>query len=156
MEQVQGKRPLSIYQFQMKTMPILLGWGIASICSGVVFSRRQGGFWKHLGIQFIGWGLVDAFIAGFSLFSSRRQQRNWTEGQITSKKHNHDLRQFQKIVGFNAILDVVYLVGGKRLVAISRSDERRRGAGIGIQIQGMFLLLWDMLLLLFSWTVRRG
>jgi hypothetical protein len=55
-------------------------------------------------------------------------------------------------VAINVGLDVLYVLGGWWLVRRAGTNEARQGAGIGIIIQGAFLLIYDGVLV---WAVEQ-
>jgi hypothetical protein len=150
MQKSKGEHPETIYEFQQKAMPFLLGWGMASMLGGIPFVRNKSPFLKHVGIQFLAWGAIDALIALLGLRSATRKQRAWELGEIPPEQVTKDRAGFQRIVGINAGLDVAYLLAGRALMRADRTDLRKQGAGLGVLIQGAFLLIWDALLLVFA------
>ena len=70
------------------------------------------------------WGLIDGLIAWFALLDAR-----------------HTPAQLLPILRFNAGLDLLYLVVAGFL--LSRKKPLLRGFGLGVFVQGAFLLLFD-------------
>ena len=135
---------MDIREFQKRLMMALLGWATASIALGLGMSRGDDAFRRGVGEQFAGWGLVNALIAvvgGRGL--SRRQHRpelNTTAAKTAEK------RQLARILWLNTVLDVFYVLGGARYARNQgAADERRRGRGVGIVIQGGFLFFFDLI-----------
>lgn len=141
---------MTIYKFQSKSMPVLLGWGIASSLVGLVLLPDKRERIKQFGLQFFIWGIVDAIIALLALRSAGRQQQAWEDNQITPQQESRDKARFEQIVAVNALLDLGYIAGGWRLASGGGEDMRKRGAGEGIILQGAFLFVWDVLLLALS------
>jgi hypothetical protein len=109
----------------------LLLWGALSTSGGVLlqFSRRP--FWIGFGQQAIGWGVIDALIA---LFAGRSTSRSFS-GQT-----------LRRILLFNAALDVLYMLGGFILARTKgATDDKLRGQGWGIVLQGLFLFKFDLI-----------
>jgi hypothetical protein len=109
----------------------LLLWGALSTSGGLLllFSRKP--FWIGFGQQAIGWGLIDALIA---LFAGRSTSRSFS-GQT-----------LRRILLFNAALDVLYVLGGLTLARTKGvADEKQRGQGWGIVLQGLFLFKFDLI-----------
>lgn len=97
-------------------------------------------FWRGLGLQGLVWGAIDAAIAGFGLVSLRRKRsRPDADTPAALAKETHNLRRLLLI---NAGLDVLYIVGGT-VVLTQLTTDFARGNGVGIIVQGAFLLLFD-------------
>jgi hypothetical protein len=109
----------------------LLLWGAISTIGGVIaqFSRRP--FWIGFGQQAIGWGLIDALIA---LIAGRSASRSFSG------------RTLRRILLINAGLDVLYMLGGFLFARTKgAADDKRRGQGWGIVLQGLFLFNFDLI-----------
>ncbi len=103
---------------------------------------------RHVGIQAVVWGAIDAALA----YSGPENARNKLQQGTTDAEQQEEAQRFQRIVAINAALDVLYVLGGSLLVRRAGSNEARRGAGIGIIIQGAFLLVYDGVLV---WAVEQ-
>ena len=109
----------------------LLLWGAISTIGGVIlqFSRRP--FWTGFGQQAIGWGLIDALIA---LVAGRSASRSFSSSTL------------RRILLINAGLDVLYMFGGFIFARTKgATDEKLRGQGWGIVLQGWFLFKFDLI-----------
>ena len=109
----------------------LLLWGAISTNGGVIlqFSRRP--FWIGFGQQAIGWGLIDALIA---LVAGRSASRSFSSSTL------------RRILLINAGLDVLYMLGGFIFARTKgATDEKLRGQGWGIVLQGLFLFKFDLI-----------
>jgi hypothetical protein len=146
----------NLYTYQRRVMPILLGWGIGSIVSGLIWLLGCSQKMRGMGSQFFGWGLVDSLIAIFAIASADRKTMLLESGEVTPGEHLQQAVQFERFVWFNALLDIGYVIGGIRLAKRSPQEPRRRGIGWGILIQGAFLFVWDVLLAVFAGRLRRG
>jgi hypothetical protein len=106
-------------------------WGALSTIGGVIlqFSRRP--FWIGVGQQAIGWGVIDVLIA---LAAGRSTARSFSAATL------------RRILFINAALDVLYMLGGF-IFARTRgaADEKLRGQGWGIVLQGLFLFKFDLI-----------
>lgn len=145
--------PFNLYQFQRSAMPVLLGWALGSVVAGALWLRNPSRYLRGVGGQFAAWGLIDGLIALFALAGARRKAARWQASQITPAGHARETDQFEKIVWANAALDVGYILGGRWWARRHPADPHRRGMGLGVMIQGAFLLFWDLFLAL---AVRRG
>lgn len=148
----ESRPDFNLYTYQQDAMPILLGWGIGSTLAGLVWRRSASSWLRGLGIQFIGWGIVDALIASFAIANAANKSAQVDSGEITKVEHRRQSEQFERIVWLNALLDIGYILGGSRMVKRSQQNRQRRGMGWGIIIQGLFLFIWDVLL---ASTARR-
>jgi hypothetical protein len=144
-----------LFIYQQRSFPLLLAWSLGSVIVGWLWRRPASVFWRGLGDQFIGWGLVDGLIAGFGLRGARRNAGLCKNGQMDLVEVHRQRRNFSLIIGLNIFLDLGYMLLGRSLINRSQ-EEYRRGMGWGILVQGGFLFIWDVLLLLFIPEKRRG
>jgi hypothetical protein len=147
--------PVDLFTFQQRAFPLLLGWSLGSILAGLIWRRPGQGFWRGIGDQFIGWGLVDGLIAWFGLGGAQRNSQLLKNGQLSADEHVHQRRNFILIVALNVLLDVGYIIGGRYLTKRAE-NEQRRGMGWGILVQGGFLFVWDLFLLILVPGIRRN
>lgn len=145
-----------LYRFQRRAMPILLGWALGSVVAGLLWRRDPSRYLQGLGEQFLAWGLVDGVIAGLALDGARRKSARLEAGQITAAAQAREAAQFEKIVWANAALDVGYVLGGRWWQQRHPQDPHRQGMGLGVMLQGAFLLVWDVLLALAVRRRRHG
>jgi hypothetical protein len=107
---------------------ILLTWSIISIVIGIVLNF---GFpltlFGGIGLQAIIWGIIDAAIASFILFKQKEQS----------------VEKITKTVSFNIYLDILYQVVGVIVIVLYLQNPYFVGNGIGVLIQGFFLLILD-------------
>lgn len=137
------KTNIDIYQFQVGLGKRLIQWGSLSAGLGVVTAVLGSPFWRGLGIQFAGWGIIDALIGWLGLRSGRRKaaEPGAHSPEIQAKERTNSRR----VLAINTGLDVLYVGGGIKLAHTKGRDHRFwRGTGIGIAIQGGFLLLFDL------------
>jgi Family of unknown function (DUF6992) len=146
----------NLYRFQRQAMPILLGWATGSILIGALWRRDPSKYLRGIGGQFILWGLVDGVIALLALYGARRKAAAWQAGAITPQLQAREADQFEKIIWANVALDAGYVLGGRWWLRRHPIDPARRGTGVGVMIQGAFLLVWDILLVLAVGWRRRG
>lgn len=146
----------NLYTYQVKAMPVLLGWAMGSVVAGLLWMRSSNKFWRSMGSQFLGWGVIDGLIAGFALRGAATNAARLESGGISTAEHKRQWVQFERFVWLNVLLDKGYVAGGAWLASHNPQDPQRRGMGWGIAIQGAFLLIWDVLLASISWSKRRG
>lgn len=141
--------PVDLFTLQQRSFPGLLAWSVGSVVSGLFWRWPRPGFWRGFGDQFIGWGLVDGLIASFGLRSAQRNFQRFQYGEMNAEDYARQSRNFTLIVALNVLVDVGYIIGGRSL--INRAErEQQRGTGWGILVQGGFLLIWDIFLLMFK------
>lgn len=145
----------NLYTYQKKTMPILLGWAAGSVIAGLLWLRSSNKFWRGLGSQFLGWGVINGLIAGFALRGASKNAVRLESGEISPAEHQRQWVQFERFVWLNVLLDKGYITAGAWLALRNPQDAQRRGIGWGVAIQGAFLLIWDILLASLSWNKRR-
>lgn len=103
---------------------------------------------RHIGLQALGWGAVDALLAANGLRDTKRAE---ARGEAPGPSARRD----RAILAVNTGLDIGYILGGWMLTMHAGRRSDRVGAGIGIMIQGAVLLLLDALLtMLFSRYTR--
>ena len=134
---------MNIWQFQRRLTATLLGWAAASIAYGLMLRRGDDPFREGVGEQFAGWGLVNAMIAivGWSgaARGHARPDANLPAVQAAEK------RKIGRILWLNTGLDVFYVLGGASAARTrGADDERWRGRGVGIMVQGGFLFFFDL------------
>ena len=122
---------MSVQPFTQTIMRRLLRWGALSTVGGVLLHFTRQPFWIGVGQQAIGWGIIDALIALFA-------------GRSTSKSFSG--RTLRRVLLINTGLDVLYMLGGF-IFARTRgaNDEKQRGQGWGIVLQGLFLFKFDLI-----------
>ena len=103
----------------------LLLWSLASLGTATIgLYARPGEFWRAFWFMSGLWGLIDGLIAWFALLGGRQAPS-----------------QLLTVLRFNAGLDVLYLVAAG--VLLTRKKAPLRGFGLGVLVQGAFLLLFD-------------
>ena len=150
------ERAFNLFRFQMEALPVLIGWAIGSMGSGLLWLRSKSTFMAGLGGQFVLWGIIDGIIAALGLRGAAGGMRCLANGALSETEHILQTRRFERFVWVNAGLDVLYILGGGWLAQRNPNDPRRRGMGMGIVLQGGFLLVWDVLLALLVRGKWRG
>lgn len=113
----------------------LLGWSAASMAAGLPLAASRRPLLRGLGQQFAAWGAVDGAIALAGRWSNRRK----------SALSGGELGNLRRLLLVNAGLDVLYISGGAALAARRGQDDPYwRGVGLGIVVQGGFLLVFDL------------
>jgi hypothetical protein len=134
---------MNIWQFQTRLSRRLQNWAIFSVASGLLM-RFGGRYWRGMGGQFIGWGLINAAIALFGRSAADNRAADYENPgapQVLAKES----RNLRRLLLINAGLDVLYILFGAGLAARDKGDGTRKGNGRGIIIQGAFLFVFDVL-----------
>ena len=139
---------MTIWTLQARISRHLILWSTLSIVGGAALFFAVP-FWRGVGVQGLVWGVIDAAIAGFGLASLRRKRAQ--PDTNTPETHAREARNLRRTLLINAGLDVLYVVGGV-IVLMTLATEFARGNGVGIIVQGGFLLLFDTF---YAFQVRR-
>jgi Family of unknown function (DUF6992) len=109
----------------------LLLWGALSTIGGAILQFNRRPFWIGVGQQAIGWGLIDALIA---IIAGRSTPRSLSSQTL------------RRILLINAALDTLYMLGGFLFARTKgATNEKLRGQGWGIVLQGLFLFKFDLI-----------
>lgn len=135
----------NFFVYQRDALRPLLVWGLGSSLLGAVLLLAQG-FWRHFGIQALSWGAIDAALAFAGRRGAERKAEQLASQQIDAATAQHAAKQFQRVLLVNAGLDVLYILSGLFTARRFRERADRRGLGVGIAVQGLFLLIFDTLL----------
>lgn len=134
---------------QQTGMMVLGGWAAVNIAGGLALSQRTQGADKYFHLMNAGWNGVNLAIAGFGYFSAV----NADPGMYNLYQTIQEQHRFQKILLFNAGLDVGYMLGGLYLIERSKNSvnhpDRLKGFGRSIVLQGGFLFAFDVINHLF-------
>ncbi|HEY0739252.1 MAG TPA: hypothetical protein VGD69_30300 [Herpetosiphonaceae bacterium] len=145
-----GDRDQGFFAWQHAALGWLLAWGVASIVAGAGLATNRRQELRQIGLQSIVWGAIDAGLALSGRRGARKNQQR--DPASAPRSGSQEAARFQRIVAINAGLDLLYIAGGLRLSQAARNDAGRYGTGLGITIQGAFLLLYDSLL---TWLVAK-
>jgi hypothetical protein len=136
---------MDIWQFQMKITDRLGIWAIISMLMGILMSRSSRKEVQGAGKQFLGWGIVNAGIAGVGKISAARQLKNIEDPQAPGIVHQ-ETKKLSRLLWLNSALDILYILGGARLMKRRRDPTKSwYGQGIGIMLQGGFLFFFDLI-----------
>jgi hypothetical protein len=131
-------------QKQKTGMLVLGSWALGNIAlSSAMLGGAKGPDQGFHQMQ-IGWNVVNLGIAGLGYFSALKSDpASFDLYQSIQEQH-----KLQKILLFNAGLDVGYVLGGAYLLErgqrVLNNAERLRGFGRSIMLQGGFLLVFDL------------
>ncbi|CAH0999673.1 hypothetical protein LEM8419_00973 [Neolewinella maritima] len=129
---------------QRGAMLLLGGWAVGNIGLGLVLRANGMGEARRFHEMNAIWNTVNLGIAGFGLYAALREPA--TMGAFDALRANVG---FQKVLLFNAGLDVGYIMGGLYLMERGRRPEadtdRLRGYGKAVILQGSFLFAFDLI-----------
>lgn len=132
-------------QKQKTAMTILGTWAVGNIAVGGILSTQQTGETKYFNQMNAGWNLVNLAIAGFGYYGALKGDPS----TLDLYSSIHEQHKLQKLLLFNAGLDVGYVMGGLYLVERSKNTtdrpERLSGFGKSIMLQGGFLFAFDLI-----------
>ena len=118
----------------------LLAWGAASVLAGsaigALFAARRSGspLLAHFAIQTAAWGAIDLILAGLA----------W---RGLAMRDADGAARLDRLLWLNTGLDVGYVAVGVTLAVAGWTLGRRLGAvgaGLGVVVQGMALLVLDV------------
>jgi hypothetical protein len=128
----------SFFHFQHHALGILWRWGLVSVVVGAVLTVLRNPLFRNLGIQSLTWGAIDALLA----FFGRRDALSKINSDLADP--TEAARKLRTILLVNAALDVGYLATGTAMTITGTERPARRGSGLGVIIQGLFLLIYDL------------
>ena len=126
-----------------KGMLILGGWAISNIVVGGIGMTQTHGSTRYFHQMNAAWNTVNLAIAGFGFYGMKNQDINLNLSDTISEFHS-----FEKILLFNAGLDVGYVAIGAYLWerGLRKENERLAGYGQSMILQGGFLFTFDLVL----------
>lgn len=108
------------------SMYVLGAWGIANIAGGAVGMAQTRGSQRSFHQMNLGWGVVNLGLAASSLLTAAHMDPAAFDLYETARQHH----RMQKILLFNAGLDVAYTAGGAaRWSALKPECKTRTGCG---------------------------
>jgi len=127
-------------------MTVLGGWAIGNfIVSGISIGRSEGST-KAFHQMNVGWNLINAGLAGLGYLHALRADPAALDLYESLKEHY----SLEKTFLFNGGLDVGYMLGGLYLMERARNttknQDRLRGFGQSILLQGGFLFAFDLVM----------
>jgi hypothetical protein len=134
----------SRFDIQRKGMLVLGSWALGNMAIGAIRLGQTTGEDKAFQQMQIGWSLINMTIATWGYFGT--QNTDYLTWDTYQSVHEH--YKMQKILLFNAGLDVGYMLGGAYLMERGKREvknaERLRGFGRSILLQGAFLFVFDV------------
>ena len=143
---VAASDPTSLEAVEGDLTRALAAWAIANIALGTVVAvagrRMRRPSLVAFGRQTAAWGAVDGAIAGIGALTRRRR------GALTATDRAAKARTLRRVLIANAVADVGYVAAGA-VIVLRDSQGRptsgmRRGDGVAIVTQGLFLLALEL------------
>ena len=127
-----------------KAMLVLGSWGAGNLALGATLMGQQGGRSKYFYQMNAGWGAINLGLATAGYLAAQKTDPT----QFNTFQTFEEQYKIQKILLFNAGLDLAYATAGMYLVERSKNTlkkpERLRGFGESIILQGAFLFAFDV------------
>ena len=141
-------------QKTQKAMTILGGWAVVNIGAGIALQANSSGEDKYFHQMNAIWNGINLAIALPGYFGARRTDpASFDYWQTVEETH-----KFQKILLFNAGLDLGYVAGGAYLWERGKNQaeiddqDRFKGWGKSMMLQGGFLFVFDVIT---AWALSR-
>lgn len=129
---------------QKTAMLTLGGWAVTNIAAGAVLQGSADGSMKHFHRMNVMWNGVNLAIAGLGYYTAIKSDPAAWDLATSLSKH----QGFQKVLLFNAGLDVGYIMGGLYLTERAKrpdvNSDQLKGFGRSIMLQGAFLMVFDL------------
>lgn len=133
-------------EISKKSMFVLGGWSVTNMAIGGVLSTQTEGNTKYFHQMNAIWNVVNVGIAAGGYFGVRKEmkKKHWNLSESVTEQH-----KIQKVLLFNAGLDLAYMATGVYLIERSKNDlenqDRWKGFGQSLVLQGGFLFVFDII-----------
>ncbi|MEP2132408.1 MAG: hypothetical protein ABJI77_14730 [Algoriphagus sp.] len=129
--------------FNQRGMLILGAWAIGNMIWGGIGASRSLGVKKGFHQMNLYWNTVNLAIAAFGYYQAINDSPDIDFLATIVAQHG-----IEKILLFNAALDIAYMTGGLFMLERGRrkDDERLLGFGKSVILQGAFLMVFDAIL----------
>ena len=133
--------------YNRQGMIILGSWALLNLLIGTIGSFRTRGQVQAFHQMNAYWNLVNLGIAGYGFWQASQISLPILFWEVISAQ-----QQIEKVLLFNAALDLAYMAVGFFLVERGLRLEKERWIGFGksMLLQGAFLLLFDGILVAFQ------
>lgn len=134
-----------IWHYQTRISTQLFGWSAFNVFGGAALLLLLANpFWQGVGLQSVVWGVIDAGIAFFGQLGMRRKLAR-TPNPEDAELQLGEAQRLRRLLFINAGLDLLYVaVGAGLLLTFGTESAFAQGNGVGIAVQGAFLLLFDL------------
>lgn len=134
------------FAYQQRVLGVLLRWGIGNTLAGALAGVSRDPLVRQFGIQAVSWGAIDAALALAGRYSASQKARRYECGDLDNADMLREATTLHRILLINTGLDIGYILGGGWLMHRFRTRRDRWGMGLGIVVQGTFLLMYDSIL----------
>ncbi|SFN81856.1 hypothetical protein SAMN04488519_102151 [Algoriphagus ornithinivorans] len=126
--------------YNQKGMLILGSWAVGNMIWGGIGASQSMGENKAFHQMNLYWNSVNLIIAGLGYWQATKESPGTDFWQTMDAQNG-----IEKILLFNAALDLAYMGGGLYLKerGLRKSNERLIGFGKSVILQGAFLLVFD-------------
>lgn len=126
--------------YNQKGMLILGSWAMGNMIWGGIGASQTSGEVKAFHQMNLYWNTVNLAIAGFGYWQATKEIPTGDFWQTIEAQ-----QKIEKILLFNAALDLGYMAGGLYLQerGLRKDNERLVGFGKSVILQGAFLLVFD-------------
>jgi len=130
-------------QTNSDAMLILGGWALTNMGTGTYGMLTTDGNTRHFHEMNLMWNSVNLGIAAFGYISARNSSTDLTLAETINEIH-----KMEKILLFNAGLDIGYMAAGAYLWerGLRKDNSRLEGYGQSMILQGAFLFVFDVIL----------
>jgi hypothetical protein len=128
-------RAFDPFRYTQTIMNLLLGWGALSVAAGAGMLFLNDTELRWFGAQNCLWGAIDMALAFYLKHRSLRQLQSGLQPQSL-------LNKIRRLLFINGLIDFAYIGVGVALCIYGQS-EVYRGNGLGVVVQGGFLLFFD-------------
>ncbi|MFC5624545.1 DUF6992 family protein [Algoriphagus winogradskyi] len=135
--------------YNEKGMMILGGWAVGNMIWGGIAAGQTTGQTKAFHQMNLYWNTVNLVIAGFGYWQATKENAGTDFWSTMDAQQN-----MEKILLFNAALDIAYIAGGLYLKERGLRIDKDKFVGFGksIILQGAFLLTFDAVMYTFHHT----
>lgn len=127
-----------------RSMFVLGAWGMVNVAGGAVGTAQTTGSQRAFHQMNLGWGIINLGLAASSWWTVTHTDPAVFDLYETARQHH----RMQKILLFNAGLDVAYMAGGAWMLERAKTGvqnpDRLRGFGRSLLLQGAFLFVFDI------------
>ena len=129
-------------QLNKTNMTILAAWAGVNIIQSSISAGNATGTDKPFFKMNAYWNTVNLALAGFGLYSVKKAMTK----KLSLAQNVHTQNQLEKILLFNAGLDIGYVFGGLYLNERGQrlTNQQTEGYGKSLVLQGSFLLIFDI------------
>jgi hypothetical protein len=138
---------VSIWQFNNTLSQRLLRWNVVNGAAGLILFAASGRYpyRRALGSQAAGWAAVNIGIALAGRTLTARRFANEAQPYAADVVAG-EAQSLRRLLWVNTVvMDPLYIVGGWWLARTRADNPRWRGAGHGIALQGVLLLIFDLI-----------